>query len=91
MTTVTEARVTPDLKYCTAYVSVLGDDDACRETLEGLNSALGYVRRELASRVNLRITPEIRFVIDKSLEYGNRMSQLIDEVIRKDEQASSGN
>ena len=91
MTSVTEARVTPDLKYCTAYISVLGDEVSREETFDGLRSAAGFIRRELASRVNLRITPELKFVYDNSLEYGNRMSQLIDEVIRQDEQSSGEN
>ena len=84
MTSITEAVVTADLKYCTAYVSVLGGEDAVKETLEGLNAAKGFIRRELAETVNLRITPEIKFVHDSSLEYGMKMSKLIDEVISKD-------
>ena len=87
MATVTEVSVTPDLKYCTAYVSVLGDEEHGNETIDGLKSAMGYIRRELASRVNLRNTPELRFVLDRSLEYGIRMSKLIDEVIAKDNEA----
>jgi len=84
MATVTDVNVTPDLKYCTAYVSVLGNDEHGNETIEGLRSAMGYIRRELASRVNLRNTPELKFVLDKSLEYGIHMSKLIDEVIARD-------
>ena len=59
MTTVVSVDVTPDLKYCKAYVSVLGDEEAAKETVKGLKSAVGYVRRELAHRINLRNTPEI--------------------------------
>lgn len=86
MTTVTEVNVTPDLKYCTAYVSVLGDDEHGKETISGLQNAMGFIRRELAARVNLRNTPELKFVLDKSLEYGIHMSKLIDEVIARDEE-----
>ena len=82
MTTVVAVDVTPDLKYCKAYVSVLGDEDAARETIQGLKSAVGYARRELARRVNLRNTPEITFVLDQSIEYGVHMSHLIDEVTK---------
>ena len=82
MTTVVSVDVTPDLKYCKAYVSVLGDAEAAQETIQGLKSAVGYVRRELAHRVNLRNTPEITFVLDQSIEYGVHMSQLIDEVTK---------
>lgn len=80
MTSVVSVEVAPDLKTCKAYISVLGDEKAKQDTLEGLNSAEGYIRKELARRINLRNTPEIKFVIDQSIEYGVRMSKLIDEV-----------
>ena len=82
MTTVVSAQVTPDLKFCKAYISVLGDDEAAKATIEGLKSAEGYIRRELARRVNLRNTPEIKFILDQSIEYGVNMSRLIDEVTK---------
>ncbi len=82
MTSVVAVEVTPDLKYCKAYVSVLGSEEAGKATIEGLKSAEGYVRRELARRVNLRNTPEIRFILDQSIEYGVNMSHLIDEVTK---------
>ncbi|MFR1833839.1 MAG: 30S ribosome-binding factor RbfA [Lachnospiraceae bacterium] len=82
MTTVVSVEVTPDLKYCKAYISVLGDEEAGKATIQGLKSAEGYVRRELARRVNLRNTPEIKFILDQSIEYGVAMSHLIDEVTK---------
>ncbi len=82
MTSVVAVEVTPDLKYCKAYISVLGDEEAVNNTITGLKSAEGYVRRELARRVNLRNTPEIRFIPDQSIEYGVNMSHLIDEVTK---------
>lgn len=82
MTTVVSAQVTPDLKYCKAYISILGDEEAGKSTIEGLKSAEGYIRRELARRVNLRNTPEIKFILDQSIEYGVNMSKLIDEVTK---------
>ena len=86
MTSVVAVEVTPDLKYCKAYVSVLGDEEAGKATIEGLKSAEGFVRRELARRVNLRNTPQIRFILDQSIEYGVHMSHLIDEVGKADEE-----
>ena len=80
MTSVVSVEVTPDLKYCRAYISVLGNEDAAKATIEGLKSAEGYVRRELARRINLRNTPELHFVIDDSIEYGVNMSKRIDEL-----------
>ncbi len=87
MTSVVSVEVTPDLKYCKAYISVLGSEEAGQDTIQGLKSAEGYVRRELARRVNLRNTPQIKFILDQSIEYGVNMSRLIDEVTRdlKDE------
>ena len=82
MVTVVAVEVTPDLKYCKAYISVLGDQEKARDAIVGLKSAVGYIRRELAHRVNLRNTPEISFVLDQSIEYGVNMSKLIDDVTR---------
>ena len=91
MTSVTAVEVAPDLKTCKAYISVLGDDKAKEDTIAGLRSAEGYVRRLLAKNVNLRNTPEIQFVLDQSIEYGVTMSKLIDDVNRdiheKDDEA----
>lgn len=85
MTSVVAVEVAPDLKTCKAYISVLGDEKAAADTLAGLQSAEGYIRRQLARTVNLRNTPEIRFVLDQSIEYGVNMSKLIDDVISHDE------
>ena len=79
LTSVVTAEVAPDLKTCKAYISVLGDQEAQEKTLEGLNSAVGYIRRQLARNLNLRNTPEIRFIMDQSIEYGVHMPKLIDE------------
>ena len=86
MTSVMAVEVAPDLKTCKAYISVLGDSEAQKATLAGVKSAEGYIRRELAHTVNLRNTPEIRFILDQSIEYGVHMSKIIDEVTAKDEE-----
>ena len=80
MVTVVSVEVTPDLKYCKAYISVLGSEEAARNALLGLNRAVGFIRKELAGRVNLRNTPELKFILDQSIEYGVHMSRLIDHV-----------
>ena len=64
MTSVVSVEVAPDLKTCKAYISVLGDKEAQESTLEGLRSAHGYIRRELARSINLRNTPDVRFILD---------------------------
>lgn len=80
VTSVVSVEVAPDLKTCKAYISVLGDEEAVKKTIEGLKSSAGFIRRELAHRVNLRNTPEITFVSDQSIAYAAKMSKLIDEV-----------
>lgn len=84
MTSVVAVEVAPDLKTCKAYTSVLGDEKSQKDTITGLKSAEGYIRRQLARTVNLRNTPEIRFILDQSIEYGINMSKLIDEVTEHD-------
>ena len=84
MTSVMAVEVAPDLKTCKAYISVLGNDEAKKATITGLKSAEGYIRRQLAKNLNRRNTPEIRFILDESIEYGVNMSKMIDEVTRKD-------
>ena len=84
MTSVTSVEVAPDLKSCKAWISVLGDEEVRKSTLQGLKSAEGFIRRELARTINLRNTPDITFVMDQSIEYGVNMSKLIDEVTQYD-------
>lgn len=81
-TSVVAARVAPDLKTCNAYISVLGDKKAQEDTIQGLKSAEGYIRRELAGTLNMRNTPQIQFILDQSIEYGVNMSKKIDEVTK---------
>ena len=91
MTSVVAVEVAPDLKTCKVYVSVLGDEKAREDTLKGLRSAEGYIRRQLAHELNLRNTPEITFIMDKSIAYGVSMSKLIDEVTRDMDMADNEN
>ncbi len=80
MTTVTSCEVAPDLKTAKVYISVLGDENQRKQTMEGLKSAASFLRSQLASSLNLRNTPELIFISDDSIEYGINMSKLIDEV-----------
>ena len=81
-TSVVAVEVAPDQKTCKAYISVLGDKKAQEDTVAGLKSAEGYIRRELAHSLNMRNTPEIRFILDQSIEYGVNMSKKIDDVTK---------
>ncbi|MBR6223875.1 MAG: 30S ribosome-binding factor RbfA [Lachnospiraceae bacterium] len=84
MTTVVETIVAPDLKSCKAYISVLGADEVKEDTITGLKSASGYIRKELARSINLRNTPVIEFILDESIEYGVNMTKKIDEIVGED-------
>ncbi len=84
LTSVIAVEVAPDLKTCKAWISVYGDEQAQQDTLAGLKSAEGYIRNQLAREINLRNTPEIRFIVDQSIAYGVKMSKMIDDVISND-------
>lgn len=80
MVSVTNAEITPDLKYCKVYVSVLGDEKVKKDVLEGLRNAAGFIRKEIASRINLRITPEFTFKIDDSIEYSAHIEEMFKKI-----------
>ncbi|MCR5294972.1 MAG: 30S ribosome-binding factor RbfA [Lachnospiraceae bacterium] len=84
LTTVMDAIVAPDLKTCKVFVSVMGGEDEKTDTMAGLKSAEGFIRRELAHSLNMRNTPELTFILDTSIERGVKMSRLIDEVMGRD-------
>ena len=89
LTAVTAVEVAPDLKTAKVFVSVLGDEKKQKDTLEGLKSAMPYLRSQLAKSINLRNTPELRFHLDTSIEYGMHMSALINQVKAKDKAEDS--
>ena len=80
---ITRAEVAPDLKYATVYFSCIGDS---KEAAEGLKKCTGMLRHHLATTLNLRITPELHFVKDGSMEHGARIAKLLDEVMPKGEE-----
>ncbi|MCH5186360.1 MAG: 30S ribosome-binding factor RbfA [Oscillospiraceae bacterium] len=80
MTAVVNVNVTKDLKYAKVYVSVMGTDEVKKNALAGLKSAAGFVRRELAKRLDLRNTPEILFELDHSIEQGAHINEIIKEI-----------
>ena len=82
MTSIVAVEVAPDLKTAKIFISVLGDEEARKDTLRGLRSAAPYLRSQLAKSINLRNTPELFFVADQSIEYGVAMSKLIDDVTK---------
>ncbi len=82
--TVTGVDVTGDLQQATVYITVLGDENKKADSLEGLNKAKGFIRTEIGQRIRLRKTPELKFMIDESIEYGNRINKLLHDLERPD-------
>lgn len=85
LTSIVKVDTSRDLKYCKIYYSVLGDEESRKSTEEGLRSAAGFIRRELASRVNLRVTPELSFLRDDSIEYSIYLGEKFKEIHEADE------
>ena len=75
--TITAVEVSGDLRHARIYFTVLGDEQARRESQRGLTSAIPFLRRELGKRLRLRLVPELTFQFDTSLEYGNRIEALL--------------
>ena len=75
--TVTEVRMTADLKQAKVYVSVMGSDAEQKSTIKGLTAAAGFIRHELSERLQIRRAPELMFVLDKSEEYAARINELL--------------
>ncbi|MBD1919836.1 30S ribosome-binding factor RbfA [Microcoleus sp. FACHB-831] len=80
MVSVTDVQVSGDLQHAKIFVSIYGTEEARAETMDGLKAATGYVRRELGQRVRLRRTPEVLFVEDRSLERGDRVLSLLNQI-----------
>ena len=78
--TITRVKVSKDLRFVKVYFSVLGDQSAREDSLKGLNSATGFMRRELGRRLRLRYVPDIVFSFDPSLEHMGRLAELIQEI-----------
>ena len=85
--TIAAVNVSKDLSYAKVYITVLGDQDTIDLALDILKHAAGFLRSELAKKLSLRTTPQLRFIYDSSMDYGNRLAKLIDEVNPKDTQA----
>ena len=82
---VTKVKTSPDLKSARVYISLMNCKSK-KNTLQGLNNATGFIRSELAKRVNLRYTPEIRFELDETMEYGARIDSILKEIMPKQEE-----
>ena len=87
MISVTKVKVTNDLKFAKVYVSILNSKNV-KDTLAGLKKSSGYIRSELAKRINLRNTPELIFELDDSIEYGAKIDSILKEIMPKKEEKS---
>ncbi|MBM3803769.1 MAG: 30S ribosome-binding factor RbfA [Acidimicrobiia bacterium] len=85
LATVTEVKMSPDLKHGRVYVSILGGPEERARTLAGLNSAASHLRHEIGARLRLRNTPDLAFFYDESIEYGARIEELIVQAKRSSE------
>ncbi len=83
--TIVRVETTNDLSYSKVYVSVLGNEEKVKKVLEGLSSAKGFIKREIAKRINLRHTPELIFLADDSLEYSMKMNELFNKIAKDKE------
>lgn len=81
--TVTQVACTGDLREAKVYVSIMGRDEQVKASWEGLMSSLGFIRREVGRRIRLRFTPEIRFALDRSLDYSAHIQELLLQVERE--------
>jgi ribosome-binding factor A len=81
MASISGVEVSRDMAHAKVFVSVLGEEQVAMDSLEALNHAAGFLRRELGRRMRLRSVPQLRFIHDRSLEEGARMSALIDEAL----------
>ena len=88
--TVTQVEVTQDLKYARIFVSVMGTPEEQKDTMAALTAGRGFIRRELASRMNIRFVPEIQFKLDRGIEYSDRINRLLNELKEAEENQGQG-
>jgi ribosome-binding factor A len=83
--TITRVELSQDLRHAKIFYSVLGKEEDCKKSKEGLESSLGFIRKLIAERIQLRFTPELLFREDKSVEYSIKIQTIIDEIHKNDE------
>jgi len=83
--TVTSVECTGDLREAKVYVSLMGSESQVKACWTGLNSSLGFIRREIGKRIRLRVTPELSFALDKSLDYSAHIQELLLKIKAEDE------
>jgi ribosome-binding factor A len=84
MVSVTRVEVTNDLRYAKAFISIFGTDEEKKESIEALKNSVGFIRREVGHRVKLRYTPEIIIEVDKSIEHGMHINEILSDLKEQD-------
>ncbi len=84
MTSIVSAAVARDLKYAKIYVSVLGSEEEKKSAMAALQNSAGYIRHQVADKMDLRCTPQLTFILDESIERGSYITSLIEDTIKKD-------
>jgi ribosome-binding factor A len=86
LVSVTRCEVTGDLRYAKVYISVLGSEQDAKDVMKGLHSAAGFLRRDVAAKVQLRYAPELIFQLDESITHGAHIAELLHQIERKENQ-----
>jgi len=79
---VTDVELSPDYKYAKAYISIYGADESKQEVMEAIEDSTSFIRGEISKRIRMRFTPELKFVLDESIEKGRRINDLLDKISR---------
>src|SRR3989338_11510533 len=88
--TITRIDLTGDLRYARVYFSIMGDDAAKEESLKGIKSAIGFIRKLIAERMDLRYVPELYFKLDNSLEYSINLEKTFERIKNEHKESQSG-
>lgn len=82
LVSVTDAEISQDCRHAKVFISVFGSDEDQKHTMVALDSSTGFIRSEIGKRIQMRFTPELKFILDNSLERGSRVTQLLDKISR---------
>ncbi len=88
--TVTQVELTGDLRNAKIYVSIMGNEKQVKDTLKGLNSSMGFIRREVGHRIRMRVTPELTLALDKSLDYSAHIQELLLKIQKESPTSAEG-
>ncbi|MDO5724732.1 MAG: 30S ribosome-binding factor RbfA [Tissierellia bacterium] len=86
LTSVTNVELSNDGSYCKIYISVMGNEEEKANTIEGLNNAKGFLKRQISKNIDLRIIPDLNIIQDESIEESMNLFKLIDEVNEKNDE-----